>query len=91
VVVIAELQEFSVGELRVVVGDDGIRNPKAVVYIREEQHRLLGLDFGYGMSLDPLGELVYGDEQVCVALGVLCKGPTRSRPHTAKGNVMGII
>jgi hypothetical protein len=62
VVFVAELQEFSADELRAVVGDDGIRNPKAVDDIREEQHHLLGLDFGDGASLDPLGELVHGNE-----------------------------
>jgi hypothetical protein len=70
-VVVAELQEFSTGELRAVVGDDGIRNPKAVDDIHEEQHHLLGLDFGDEVSLDPLRELVHGDEQVCVAPGCL--------------------
>jgi hypothetical protein len=36
VVVIAELQEFSTGELHAIIGDDGIRNPEAVDDIREE-------------------------------------------------------
>jgi hypothetical protein len=71
VVVVAELQELSTGELHTVVGDDGIRNPKVVDDIREEQHCMLGLDFGDGVSLDPLGELVHGDEQVRVAPGCL--------------------
>jgi hypothetical protein len=35
-VVIAELQELSTGELRAAVGDNGIRNPKAVDDICEE-------------------------------------------------------
>jgi hypothetical protein len=71
VVVIVELQEFSIGELRIVVSDNGIRNPEAVDDIREEQYHLLGFDFGDGASLDPLGELVHGYEQVCVAPGCL--------------------
>jgi hypothetical protein len=61
-VFIVELQEFSTDELCAIVGDDGIRNPEVVDDIREEQHRLLGLDFGDGASLDPLGELVHGNE-----------------------------
>jgi hypothetical protein len=69
VVVIVELQEFSAGELRVVVNDDGIRNLEVADDIREEQHCLLGLDFGDRASLDPLGELVHSDEQVRVAPG----------------------
>jgi hypothetical protein len=39
--------------------------------ICEEQYRLLGFDFGDGASLDPLGELVHGYEQVRVAPGCL--------------------
>jgi hypothetical protein len=62
VVVIIELQEFCAGELRTVIGDNGIRNPEAVDDIREEQYRLFGFDFGDGASLDPLGELVHDYE-----------------------------
>jgi hypothetical protein len=62
VVVVAELQELPTNELCAIVGDDRIRNPKAVDDIREEQHRLFGLDIGDGASLDPLRELVHGDE-----------------------------
>jgi hypothetical protein len=62
VVVVVELQELPIGELCAIVGDDGIRNPEAMDDIREEQHCLLGLDFGDGASLDPLRELVHGDE-----------------------------
>jgi hypothetical protein len=69
VVVVVEVQEFSASKLRVVVDDDGIRNPEATDDIREEQHCLLGLDFGDRASLDLLGELVHGDEQVRVAPG----------------------
>jgi hypothetical protein len=71
VVVVTEFQEFFASELRAVVSDDGVRNPEAVDDIREEQYRLLGLDFGDGSGLDPLGELVHGDEQVREAPGCL--------------------
>jgi hypothetical protein len=71
VVVVTELQQFSAGELRAVVSDDGIRNPEAVDDIHEEEHHLLGLDFGDGASLDPLRELVHSDKQVRVAPGCL--------------------
>jgi hypothetical protein len=36
VVVVAKLQELLAGELRTVVGDNGIRNPEAVDDIHEE-------------------------------------------------------
>jgi hypothetical protein len=55
VVVVTELQEFSTGELRDVVSDDGIRNSEVMDDISEEQHHLLRLDFGDRVSFDPLG------------------------------------
>jgi hypothetical protein len=38
-----------------------------------------------------LENFVDGDQQVRVALGAFCNGPTRSRPHTANSQVMGIV
>ena len=57
-VVVAERQEFLASELCPIVGDDGVRNPKPVDDVSEEQHRLLGFDLIDRMSLDPLGELI---------------------------------
>ena len=57
VVVIAECQELVAGELRPIVGDDGVQNPEPVDDISEEQHRLLRFDSIDRTSLDPLGEL----------------------------------
>ena len=58
VVVIAECQEFFTGELCPVVGDDGVRDPKPVDNVSEEQHCLLGFDSIDWTSLDPFGELI---------------------------------
>ena len=58
VVVIAEHQEFVAGELRPIIGDDGVQNPKPMDDIGEEQHCLLGFDSIDRTSLDPLGELI---------------------------------
>ena len=58
VVVVAERQEFLAGELCPVVGDDGVRNPKPMDDVREEQHRLLEFDLTDRSSLDPFGELI---------------------------------
>jgi hypothetical protein len=91
VVILAEVQELSTGELGAVVGDDGVRDPEAMDDAGEERHRLLRPDAIQRSDLDPLGEFVDGDQQVRVAPGAFCKGPTRSRPHTAKGQVMGIV
>jgi hypothetical protein len=91
VVVLAEVQELSAGELGAVVGDDGVRDPEAMDDVGEERHRLFGPDAVQGLDLDPLGEFVDGDQQVREAPGCLLQGLTRSRPHTANGQVMGIV
>jgi hypothetical protein len=44
VVVVAEVQELFSGELRAIVGDNGVRDPKAMDDVGEERHRLLGPD-----------------------------------------------
>ena len=46
VVVLAEVQELLPSELCAVVGDDGVRDPKAMDDVREERHCLLGPDAG---------------------------------------------
>ena len=67
VVLVAESEELCFGELRAIVHDDGIRDPKAMDDVEEEQHGLLGLDRGDQSGLNPLHKLVYGDKQVCIA------------------------
>jgi hypothetical protein len=42
VVILAEVQELSAGELGTVVGDDGVRDPKVMDDVGEERHRLFG-------------------------------------------------
>jgi hypothetical protein len=44
VVILAEVQELSATELGAVVGDDGVRDPKAMDDVGEERHRLFGPD-----------------------------------------------
>ena len=69
VVFVVESKELHSGELRVIVHDDGVWDPKAMDDVEEEYHGLLGLDCGDWSSLYPLCKLVYGDKQVCIALG----------------------
>ena len=71
VLLIAELNEFFTGDLRAIICDDGVRYPKAMDDVEEEQHGLLGFDHGDRSSFDPFCELVYGDKQVGVASGRL--------------------
>jgi hypothetical protein len=46
VVVLAEVQELLPSELRAIVGDDRVRDPKVMDDVCEECHRLLGPDAG---------------------------------------------
>jgi hypothetical protein len=46
VVVLAEVQELLASVLGAIVGDDGVRDPKAMDDVGEECHRLLGPDAG---------------------------------------------
>jgi hypothetical protein len=89
VVVVAEVQELFSGELRAIVGDDGVWDPESMDDVGEERHRLLGPNAGQGSNLDPLGEFV--DNRCEKPPGAFCKGLTRSRPHTANDQLMGIV
>jgi hypothetical protein len=46
VVVLAEVQELLPSELRAIVGDDGVQDPKVMDDVGEERHCLLGPDAG---------------------------------------------
>jgi hypothetical protein len=52
-VIITETEEFFASELRVIVGDDGIWDPKAVTDVGKEEHHLLRFDLHDWLSLDP--------------------------------------
>jgi hypothetical protein len=52
--IIIEAEELFAGELRVVVGDDGVWDPEAVNDVSKEEHRLLALDLRDWSSFDPL-------------------------------------
>ena len=69
VVFIAESKELLVGELCVIVCNDGVWYSKAMDDVEEEQHGLLELDCRDWSSLYPLCKLVYGDKQVRIAPG----------------------
>jgi hypothetical protein len=62
-VVVAEVQELFSGELRAIVGDDGVWDPESMDDVGEERHRLLGPNAGQG-----------SDEQVREAPGCLLQG-----------------
>jgi hypothetical protein len=89
VVVLAEVQEHLPSELRAIVGDDGVRDPKAMDEVCEERHRLLMLV--RGRTSIHLENLSMATSRCEKPPGAFCKGPTRSRPHTANSQVMGIV
>ena len=62
VLFIAELNEFLAGELCAIVRDDGVQYSKAMDDVEEQQHSLLGFDYGDRPSFYPFCELVYGDK-----------------------------
>ena len=62
VLFITESKEFLAGELCAIVRDDGVRYPKVMDDVEEEQHGLLGLDHRDQPSFNPFCELVYGDK-----------------------------
>jgi hypothetical protein len=74
VVILAEVQELSAGELGAIVGDDGFHDPETMDDVGEECHRLFGPDAVQGLDLDPLGEFIDGDQEVRVAPGCLLQG-----------------
>ena len=61
-----EVQELFAGELCTIVGDDDVGYLKLVDYVGEEEDSLLGANVCDGSSLDPLGELVDGHQQMGV-------------------------
>ena len=54
-------------ELRTIVGDDAVRDPKLAHEAFDELDRGAGWDGADGFHLRPLGELVDGDFEVAVA------------------------
>jgi hypothetical protein len=53
-VIIAKIKELFVGELRVIVSDDGVWDPEAMNYVSKEEHCLLEFDLCDWPSLNPL-------------------------------------
>jgi hypothetical protein len=91
VVVITKVQELLSGELGAIVSDDRIGDPKAKNNVSNKAYRLFRANYGHKLSLDPLNELVDCDKQVGEAPKSVLKGPKRSKPHTTKGHVMGMV
>jgi hypothetical protein len=59
---VSELQEPLASEIGPIVYDDGFGHTEPVDNVKEELDGLLGVGFGDGFRLDPLGELVHRDK-----------------------------
>jgi hypothetical protein len=84
---ITEVQELFASELCAIVGDDDIGYPKPVNYVGEKEDSLLGANF-YDGSIH-LENLSMATSKWVYPPAAIWRGPTRLRPHTANGQVMG--
>jgi hypothetical protein len=91
VVVLAEVQELLPSELRAIVGDDGVRDPKRWMMFVKNATACSDLMLVKGRNSIHLENLSMATSRCEKPPGAFCKGPMRSRPHTANGQVMGII
>jgi hypothetical protein len=91
VVVLAEVQELLASELGAVVGDDGVRDPKRWMMLVKNATACSDLMLFRGRTSIHLENLSIATSRCVKPPGAFCKGPTRSRPHTANSQVMGIV
>jgi hypothetical protein len=91
VVVFTEVQELLPSKLRAIVGDDGVRDPKRWIIFVKNATAYSDLMLVKGRISIHLENLSMATSRCLKPPGALCKGPTRSRPHTANSQVMGIV
>jgi hypothetical protein len=91
VVVLAEVQELPAGEMGAVVGDDGVRDSKRWMMLVKNATACSDLMLFRGRTSIHLENLLIATSRCVKPPGAFCKGPTRSRPHTANDQVMGIV
>lgn len=77
VVLLAKFPKDMTGKLRAVVGDDRVWHSKAADDVVDELDSSARADTGARLHLDPLGELVDGDEEVGEALGCWSERPEK--------------
>ena len=91
VVVLAEVQELLPSELGAIVGEDGVWDPKRWMMLVKNATACSDLMLVRGRTSIHLENLSMATSRCEKPPGAFCKGPTRSRPHTANGQVMGIV
>jgi hypothetical protein len=60
-------------------------------YLSDESNGLVGGDLHEELHLDPFGEHVDNDQNMCVASSTFSRGLTKLSSHTTNGQVMGIV
>ena len=84
-VVITKLEEFLPKEVRVIVDDYGVWDPKSVYDVEEEFHRVFGSYSCYGFSFDPLSELVDCYQKMGVTPGCFPEWPEQVKTLGREG------
>jgi hypothetical protein len=91
-VVMTEIQELLPGELSVVVGDDGVWDPKAENNVLDKIYRVLGADLSRGpFASIRLVNLSTATSRWVKPPSAFLKGPKKSRLHTTNDLVMGMV
>jgi hypothetical protein len=90
VVVFVEIQELFPSELRAIVGDDGVWDPRWMIFVKNATAYSDPMLVKCRTSIH-LENLSMATRRCLKPPGAFYKGPTRSRPHTANDQVMGIV
>jgi hypothetical protein len=90
-VILAEVPEDRASEGYTQVGDDPIGHTEAMFYVSDEFNCFFRRYFRNRSDLNSLGEFVYSNHYMFVAVEAVQNGPTASRPHIAMGHDGGIV
>jgi hypothetical protein len=91
VVVLAEVQELLASELGAISVMMEFGTPKRWMMLVKNATAYSDLMLVRGRTSIHLENLSMATSRCVKPPGAFCKGPTRSRPHTANGQVMGIV
>jgi hypothetical protein len=91
VVVVAEIQKIFTSELGAIIRDDVVGNPKVVDDVGKKSTTCSDLMLVIGRASIHLENLSMATSKWVKPPVILFKGPTRSSPQTANGQVMGMV
>jgi hypothetical protein len=91
VIVIIEIQESFFGELSTIVGNDRVKDPEVKMMSWMKSMACLVPILARGFASIHLVNLSITMSKWVKPSGAFLKGPGRSKPHTVKVQVMGII